>query len=127
MSVSFCVVFEGEVPPYGTLGNDHNLLVRKQRNLDQLAEANGLTPLSQFENYAPEDFDAETQPVDMPPLQWFSATDGLAALTALVDYLTGHPEALRDSEAVITELEQIADELQTADRIGVRFRFAIVP
>jgi hypothetical protein len=72
MSVSFCVIFETEVPPHGTLGSDTMRLAGQKDDLDLLCNQNGLTPLGAFESYDPADmadfFDEDSE-VDRPPVQ----------------------------------------------------------
>jgi hypothetical protein len=130
MSVSFCVVFEADVPPHGTLGGDNVELVRAQAPLERLAQANGLRPLSQFESYdaadLAADLDVDVGEVDLPPAQWFPAAEGLTAVQALIAHLAAHPATLSRQPEVLTELRVIAGELEAAAQAGVRFRFALV-
>jgi len=128
VSTTFTPVFESEVPPYGTLGSDHPDLNRAQQRLDRLAVADGLTPLSAFESYAPdevEEFEDEP-PGGYPPAQWFKPTAGLAAVEALRAHLAARPTALAKQAVVLEDLAEVAEELRAAERAGVRFRFAVI-
>ncbi|AWM40387.1 hypothetical protein GobsT_11220 [Gemmata obscuriglobus] len=132
MGASFCAVFEADVPPHGTLGGDHPALLRRQRRLDRLAAAAGLTPLGAFESYDPADAagylgEGDEPPADLPPVRWFPAAAGLAAVRALAAHLAAHPDAVSGPPEVASELEGLAGELADAERAGVRFRFAVVP
>jgi hypothetical protein len=130
MGASFCVVFEREVPPHGTLGADHPALMRAQRKLDRLAADAGLTPLEEFESYQPADmadFLDDEEVEALPPAQWFAAADGRRAVRALADYLRSNPAAVPKSSEVIAELADVEAELADAQRARVRFRFAVVP
>lgn len=132
MSVSFCAVFETEVPPHGTIGGDHPVLLRRQRRLDRLATEAGLVPLGAFESYDPADAadflaEGDEPPSGLPLARWTPASDGLAAIRALVAHLGAHPDAVSDQPDVIAELESLGGELADAERAGVRFRFAVVP
>ena len=130
MSVSFSVVFESEVPPHGSFGGDHVELARHKEALDQLADENGLVPLSAFESYAPEDaaeFLDEEELAVLPDAQWFDPAEGRAAVRALGHYLRSHLEAVPDQEDVLAEMTGIEEECADAEKAGVRFRFAIVP
>jgi hypothetical protein len=130
MSVSFSVVFESGVPPHGTLGADHGALARHKDALDQLADENGLVPLSAFESYDPEDaadFLDEEELAVLPDAQWFDPTEGLAAVRALARYLRSHIGAVADLEDVLADMTGIEEECADAEKAGVRFRFAIVP
>ena len=57
VSTTFTPVFESDVSPYGTLGSDHPDLSRARPRLDRLTAAAGLTPLSAFESYAPDEIE----------------------------------------------------------------------
>jgi hypothetical protein len=132
MGASFCAVFEAEVPPHGTLGGDHPVLLRRQRRLDRLAAEAGLTPLGAFESYDPADAadysdEGEEPPAHLPPARWFAAADGLAAVRALVAHLSANAGTISGQAEVLEELAQVAGELADALQVGVRFRFAVVP
>ena len=129
MGVTFSTVFESEAPPYRTLGADHRALARVREGLDRLANKNGLTSLLAFESYAPEDteglLDEETQ-AQQPAAEWFPPAAGLAAVEALYEYLEAHPGVLAGQAEVMEDLSGLGDELEAAQRAGVRFRFAII-
>jgi hypothetical protein len=130
MGATFTVVFESEVPPYGTLGADHPALFQKKDRLDRLVADKGLTPLGAFESYDPDDIDDFLDgqaPDDLPPLEWYPAMERLAAVNALYDFLEEHPNVLGHQPEVLDELTALADELAAAAHAGVRFRFAVVP
>ncbi len=130
MGTSFCVVFESDVPSHGTLGGDHPTILRRQRALDRLARANGLTPLADFESYDPADAAElldEDEVAELPAARWFDPVAGRAAVQALAGYLEAHANAVPGQINVLAELEEIASELADAARAGTRFRFAVVP
>ena len=129
MSVSFSVVFEADVPPYGIIGND-TLLANWKEELNQVAAENGLTSLDAFESYDPSDaaeFLDEDELAGLPPAQWFQAADGMKAVRALRAHLKEHPDAISDPDTVLADLASFESDLSLAERAGVRFRFAVVP
>jgi hypothetical protein len=129
VGASFCTVFESEAPPYGTLGSYHRVLLDMRGRIDRLAADRGLTPLGDFESYAPEDTDGlldEEMQAEMPPAEWFAPAAGLAAVNALWDHLDAHPGTFRRQAALMEELSDLGDELEAARRAGTRFRFAVV-
>ncbi|CAN5590565.1 hypothetical protein BH11PLA2_BH11PLA2_42540 [soil metagenome] len=125
MSTTYTPVFESEVPPYGTLGSDHPDLNRAQRRLDRLAAAVGLTPLSAFESYAPDDLEEfeDAPPGGHPRAQWFPPAAGLVAVEALRAHLEANQKALSKQAEVLVDL---VEELRAADQAGVQFRFAVI-
>jgi hypothetical protein len=89
-----------------------------------------------FESYNPEDVADLAAELDLevanlggnaPPVQWFDAAAGQAAVQALLAYLSSHPDALRRQQEIVDELTQMESELAAAVQAGVRFRFANVP
>jgi hypothetical protein len=129
MGATFSTVFESRIPRYGTLGSDHRALLDARERLDRLADDNDLTSLLEFESYAPEDtegfLDEETQ-AEQPPAEWFDPAAGLAAVNTLYEFLEANPRVLADQAEVMEDLSGIGDELEAAQRAGVRFRFAVV-
>ena len=129
MGATFSTVFEAAVPPHGTLGADHRALARVRESLDQLAVANGLTSLLEFERYAPEDVAGlmdEEAIAQQPPVEWSPPERGLATVNALWDLLAAHPGVLTKQPAVLDDRSEVGDELEAARRAGVRFRFAVI-
>jgi hypothetical protein len=89
-----------------------------------------------FESYNPEDvadlaaeLDLEVENLggNAPPVQWFDAAEGQAAVQALLAHLRAHPNAMRRQQELVDELTQMELELSAAVQAGVRFRFANVP
>ncbi len=130
MGATFCTVFEAEVAPHGALGADRPALLRRQRKLERLAVDHGLTPLGAFESCAPDDladFLDDDAVAELPPAQWFAASTGLAAVHALLAHLATHPDAVPGQADVVADLRGVEEELTDAERLHVRFRFAVVP
>jgi hypothetical protein len=129
MGATFSTVFESEAPPYGTLGGDHRVLLRQRDRIGRLATESGLTPLGAFESYDPEDaeglLDEETQ-AQQPPAEWFAPAAGLAAVNALWEFLDARPGTFTAQAELMDDLSEMGDELEAAQRAGVRFRFAVV-
>lgn len=128
MSTTFTPVFELDVVPYGALGRDHPDLSRAQSRLDRLVAAAGLTPLSAFESYAPDDIEEfEDAPQGgHPPAAWFDPAAGLAAVEAIRSHLASVPDTLSRQAGVLEDLAEVAEELEAGRQAGVRFRFAVV-
>jgi hypothetical protein len=62
----------------------------------------------------------------LPPEEWFSASDGVAAVQALIAHLRANPKAIAKAKEMLSELEQVATELTAAARAKVKFHFALV-
>ena len=131
MGASFCVIFESDVPPLGTLGGDNLAVLKSQRKLDRVARDAGLRSLDEFESddpqYAVADLDLDPDELGLPPVEWFAAADGLTAVGRLIAHLNARPAAVPRQQDVLADLAAVEAELAQADRAGVRFRFAVVP
>ena len=129
MSTSFITVFELEVPPYRTVGDDNPTLSDMRDQLDRLAVGTGLTPLAAFESYGSEDTDGlldDDEQAAQPPAGWFPPADGLQAVEALRAHLEANPGVIAQQAEMAEELAQVAVELRAAEQAKVRFRFAVV-
>lgn len=129
--MTFSAIFDSKVPPYGALGHDHVSLARFRDGLEELANQNNLISLAAFESYEPEDLeglladDEETLP-DVPISQWFLPAEGLEAINALLEFLAANADLLVKQAEVMKDLAGLRDELEAAQRAGVRFRFAMI-
>ena len=98
MGVAFCVVFKKDVPPLGKLGGDNIALAKGYEKLDGLAETIGLRTLGSFLSQDPEELadmmEMDADEMGLPPEEWFSASDGVAAVQALIAHLRANPKAI---------------------------------
>jgi penicillin V acylase-like amidase (Ntn superfamily) len=63
----------------------------------------------------------------LPPEEWFSPNDGLAAVQALIAYLRDQLKALKKVNEMLAELQEVEAELSAAKRAKVKFHFSLVP
>jgi hypothetical protein len=103
---------------------DGKKLSRNIEALDDLAEKLGVRPLSEFYSVDPEAAEellesegGEADDQDFPPLQQFSARDGLATVRALL----AQPEA----RPAIEDLQNCERILSVAEEQGVGWHFEI--
>lgn len=131
MGVAFCVIFKKDVPPHGKLGADNMALAKGYEKLDAVAEANGLRTLGSFLSEDPEELadmmEMDVEEMGAPPEEWFSATDGLTAVRALIAHLQSNPKAVAKAKEMLAELEHVETELTAAARSKVKFHFSLVP
>jgi hypothetical protein len=130
MGVAFCVVFNKDVPPFGTLGADNMALAKGDENLDAVAQAKGMRTLGSFLSQDPQELaemmDLDVEEMGAPPLGWFDAAEGLTAVQALIAHLRSDPKAISKATEMLAELEQIESELSAAAKATVMFHFSIV-
>lgn len=127
------IVVEGEDPGYDIFVNGH-ALARNEDALEKLALRLGVKPLLEFfsadqnsmalllEEGAGDPEWART----LPPPQWFSPEDGLATVSALLNFLKQAPGTLgSETELVVTELADYVRVLEKTARYNLRWQLAV--
>ena len=125
MAASMYIVVAGEDPGFDTFVNGH-ALARNEDALEKLAGRLKVSPLLEFfsadENSMALLLDQGACDPDwarnLPEPQWFSASDGLKTVRALVQYLVDSPAALgSETKPVLIELREYESVLEkTAQR-----------
>ena len=118
MGVAHYVVLEKAIDGLNTL-MDGKSLSRHIESLDAAARQLGVRPLSGFFSMPPEDLAefVEDTDIELPPLQQFSAQDGLTTIRALLP----QPEA----QLALEDLKACERILQAAADHGVGWHFQI--
>ena len=133
MSASMYIVVEGEDPGYDIFVNGH-ALARNEDALEKLALRLGVKPLLEFfsadqnsmalllEEGAGDPEWAKT----LPPPQWFTPSDGLTTICALMDYLKENPAAFgSETGPIVNELEEYERVLQKTLQRNLRWQLAV--
>lgn len=101
--------------------NNGRALLYYQRQVDELAESLGVTPLSRFFSRSPEDIaeflrrqGVEPDPDDLPDEQWFEPAEGLAVVRALLSALNQSPEVLSAQAGIVADLVAAEESLKFA-------------
>ena len=127
------IVVEGEDPGYDIFVNGR-ALARHEDALERVAMRLGVKPMIDF-------FSADENSMSLlieegagnpelmrrlPPPQWYSPSDGLNTIAALIGALRDDPQQLGTEGAqVISELEEYERVLQKASRAGHRWHLAV--
>lgn len=120
------IVPEREIEGFDHYGPGTSLGHSNEKKLNTICKSLGVAPLSSFYS---QDTDALSGHLryegyatpDLPALTWFSAADGLATVRALATYLEEHPEALKETEAVVQELREYEFVLARFEKEGIRW------
>jgi hypothetical protein len=110
------------------------LLLDIYQQLDRLASVRRLRPLSSFgdRREVPDGFDGgpdELEDVLGPWDEWFAISDGIQTVEGLIDLLRSNTKAVRkvkNTEGVLTELEELLRCLRIAEKEKAEFRLEIV-
>jgi hypothetical protein len=133
MAASLYIVVEGEDPGFDTFV-EGCALARNEDALERLAERLNVPPLLKF-------FSADEASMallleqgaeehewkrPLPEPQWFDASDGLYAVSALIGFLAKSPSALgSETQRVTIELRQYQRVLRKAALRGLHWHIAV--
>jgi len=111
---------------------DGKALARAMESLEELALIRNVRPLTGFTSVDPSaatDFllgeGIPPTDVNLPPVQQFSPEDGLTTVRALISHLNVQPSAVRNPEAVLTDLRNCERVLTRAQQHDVRWHFKV--
>ena len=131
-SLGFYPVYDPPIPE-ARCASRGEALARCFNALDDLAEANGLAPLTQFADNReiPEDFDESPEDLDHllePWQEWFPCEEGIAVMGAIARLLRDQPRVARqleDADTLARELDDLVRALEIARQKGARFRLEL--
>ncbi|NBV24604.1 MAG: hypothetical protein EBS05_22120 [Proteobacteria bacterium] len=125
MGAAYYIVLERELDGVKT-DMDGKSLSRHMDALDEAARSLGVKPLSEFFSADPAEAAAfmadegmEPDDLELPPLQHYTAADGLVTVRALVNHEAGKAD---DVGQDLSDCERI---LTAADQHGIRWHFAV--
>jgi hypothetical protein len=133
MGMGLYVSLEKKVDGVDPLGNGitGKAALRAQDKLDKLATKLKVKRIDALISYAESDlsdladeYGVEDE-VEIPKETWFSASDGLKTIRALVAHLKEKPDSVPESKKVQEDLEEIERILVAAEKKKVRFHFSM--
>jgi hypothetical protein len=133
MAASLYIVVEGDDPGYDIFVNGR-ALARNEDALERLALRLRVRPLLEFfsadENSMALLLEQGAGNPDwaqhLPEPQWYGAADGLATVTALIDFLSADPAPLGSETApVLAELHEYQNVLAKTAARGLRWHIAV--
>lgn len=131
MGVSIYVSLEKDIAGVDPLAINGKPLSKAVDVLDERAQAKGLRPVMEMVSSPPEevadfmDVDVDDLPEHLAAEQWFAAADGLKTIRAMIEHLQQHPTAVKASDDVLTDLQDIEAVLVAAEAQQVKFHFSI--
>ena len=125
MGVAHYIVLERGIDGLDT-GMDGKSLSRNIETLDEAARELGVRPLSEFFSADPDQMaefmqgeGIETSDAKLPPLQQFTAQDGLASIRALASHIAAQ------ADGVAQDLRECERILSAAAQHGVGWHFEL--
>lgn len=129
---SLYIVLEQEVPGFDAAYISGKALSASEKALAGIARQVGVIPLMEFHSVEPEELagmikesGGDPSTMNLPPLEWFDARDGLATVRALRDYLTKNPQSLPNTSAAEEDLIACERVLAGAQERGLRWHLAV--
>ncbi|QDU08856.1 hypothetical protein [Gimesia aquarii] len=125
MGVAYFIVLEREIEGVDSF-MDGKCLARATDSLDQVARDLGVCPLSDFFSIDPEhaadflaDEGVDSDNIELPALQQFSAEEGLTTVRALLGHSAGQTEGITD------DLQECERLLNLAAKHGIKWHFEV--
>lgn len=129
MGAALYIVLEREIEGLDSLVNG-KALAKASEALKRLAHQVGVRPLMEFFSADAGELgeflaDHDVEAGEVPSEQWFSASDGLATVRALLSQARKGGVGLASDPDVITDLEEFERVLGEAERHQIRWHLAV--
>ena len=127
MGASLYIALDNPEPGFDTFVNG-KAISWEADNLAPICKSIGLPSLHEFINMSSDDLaDVLGEGFELPDLEeeWFEADDGLRIFGALREHLSTNPAALKNSKAVVDDLDEYIEVLQQAKAIGAKWHLAV--
>jgi len=131
LGAAYYIVLEKKIDGFDS-SMDGKALARSSEALEEIATSLGVRPLTSFTSIDPGDAAAFLQAegmdsieIKLPPLQQFSAEEGLVTVRALLAHLQSQPSLVRKSDDVLLDLRACERILNAASTQAVRWHFEV--
>jgi hypothetical protein len=133
MSNGWCVILEREIDGVTVASTAGRSLLYYQRQIDELAEKLGLTPISTFFSRDPNEIadylrrqGVEPDMDQLPDEEWFEAIEGLATVSGLLNHLRADTAGVPEPGKIIADLDLVQQTLAIAAEQSTRFHLGRV-
>lgn len=131
MSVAYYIVLKSEIAGFDPFVNGKAVAHANDKTLATICASLKVKPIAEFVSQDPgelaeliEDAGVDV-PDELPEEQWFKAEEGLATVRAIIKHLSENPKALKNSTAVVEELQEYELVLERLQKEGVLWHFAV--
>ena len=109
-------------------------LAHAESELARIAAKLGIKPLTDFfslsieeamDFLANENIDLNSPDTRLPELRWFTAADGLKTVRALMIFLEEHPNSVKSSKNVVTDLKEFEQLLSEIEKRKIQWHLAV--
>ena len=130
MGAAYYIVLDREIAGVDPFVNG-KAVARESDRLEIVSQSIGLRDINEFVSASPDDLMATAEelgielPNEPPPEVWFAPEEGLSWISQLQHHLTANPNAVGDADAVLADLAEYREVLDTAKANDVRWHFAV--
>ena len=132
MGIAYFIVLERAIEGLDTMAIDGKCLAGASEVLDATALQLGVRPVSEFISADPEQAieflkseGAEVDDIESPPLQQFTASEGLLTFRELITHVQTKPQLVSQAEGVLQDLRDCERVLIVAEQRGVGWHFEV--
>jgi hypothetical protein len=131
LGAAYFIVLDNPNPGFDVFVNG-KAIVRDAQRLSKLAKSLGLRAPEEYFSMSADDieamagdFDLGEEPSAPPPERWFDAEEGIAWVAKLRDDIASNPNAVKNQEAVLSDLVEFERVFSQAKSIGAKWHFSI--
>lgn len=130
MGTAYYIVLDREIFGLDAFVNG-KAVARESDRLARVTQTLGLRDINKFVSANPDELIAAAEqfgvglPFEPPPETWFSPQDGLDWISKVQNHLVANPSDVNDAEAVLADLREYHDVLDSAKANDVRWHFAV--
>jgi hypothetical protein len=127
MGIAYYIVLNNDEPGFDTFVNG-KAVARCVNQIDAISKKIGLPKLDDFVGMSSDDIsDIIGEDLDISEQEgtWFTIDEGIKFLDTLEKYIQENPIEVKDSEAVLEDLEQYLKILSKARSINAKWHFNI--
>ena len=130
MGAAYYIVLDREIAGVDPFVNG-KAVARESDRLELVTQSLGLRDINEFVSASPDDLMATAEelgielPNEPPPEAWFTPEEGLTWVSRLQDHLRTNPNEVGDADAVLADLAEYRQLLDTAKANDIRWHFAV--
>jgi len=142
MGAAYYVVVNTDDPDFDTTV-DGKALSRNATKIDAVATSLGFKPLDGYFSISPNDARLEMAGLlgiedendlpseneaalkEMPPEEWYDASHGLDYANKVADFIRNHPDSVKELDAVLRDLDTMADVMASAMEHGLKWHLLV--
>lgn len=131
MSVALFIVPEREIEGFDHFVNGKYISHESDAKLNKFCKKIGVPSLYKYCSQNPDELadliegEGVDVPDDLPPLEWFDASEGIRTIQAMLNELGKGNSPFKNTEGVIEDLKEYENVLQRLELEGIRWHMEL--